>query len=98
MECESKIQSEFDEQEEHETYGTLHSCCRDKFPNSLTSCCEASGAGGCTLSGTIQWLPDWANGHCYEKDKNIIEDWEWRWAYDALESCCDRCKQCLVLK
>lgn len=80
----------------NEIYDTLHACCKDRFPNSITSCCEAPDEGGCDLSGIVQYLPDWANGHCYEKDTNLIEDWEWRWSHETLESCCDRCKSCLV--
>ena len=91
MECESKLFTEL-EAWENEIYDTLNACCRDKFPNYITSCCESDGAGGCALAGTVNWLPDWANGHCYEKDTNLIEDWEWRWAHDTLESCCGRCK------
>ena len=68
----------------------------DRFPNSITSCCEALYEGGCDLSGIVQYLPDWANGHCYEKDTNLIEEWEWRWSHETLESCCDRCKSCFV--
>ena len=90
-ECEKKLLTDF-EVEGNEKFDTLHACCRDKFPNYITSCCETHGAGGCTLAGTVNWLPDWANGHCYEKDINLIEDWEWRWAHDTLESCCSRCR------
>ena len=80
----------------NEIYDTLHACCKDRFPNSITSCCEAPDEDGCDLSGIVQYLPDWANGHCYEKDTNLIEEWEWRWSHETLESCCDRCKSCLV--
>jgi hypothetical protein len=66
MECNKKLLSEF-ESWENEVYDSLHGCCSDKFPNSITACCDAAGSGGCTLSGVVQWLPDWANGHCYEK-------------------------------
>jgi hypothetical protein len=66
MECNKKLLSEF-ESWENEVYDSLHGCCSDKFPNSITACCDAEGSGGCTLSGVVQWLPDWANGHCYEK-------------------------------
>ena len=89
--CEKKLLKE-SEMLGNENYDTLHACCRDKFPNSVTSCCETYGEGGCTLAGTVHWLPDWANGHCYEKDTNLVEDWEWRWAHDTLDSCCGRCK------
>ena len=91
MGCKSELLSEFEVWDD-EIYDTLHACCLNRFPNSITSCCEAPGAGGCALSGTVQWLPDWANGHCYEKDTNLIEEWEWRWAHETLESCCSRCK------
>jgi hypothetical protein len=66
MECHRKPLSEF-ETWENEIYDSLYGCCSDKFPNSITSCCDTAGSGGCTLSGVVQWLPDWANGHCYEK-------------------------------
>jgi hypothetical protein len=56
---------------ENEVYNSLHDCCSDKFPNSITSCCDAAGSGGCTLSGVIQSLPDWANNHCYEKVTSV---------------------------
>jgi hypothetical protein len=52
-------------------YNSLHDCCSDKFPNSITSCCDAAGSGGCTLSVVVQWLPDWANNHCYEKVTSV---------------------------
>jgi hypothetical protein len=91
MNCESRQLIDFGSWES-EIYDTLHACCRDRFPNSITSCCEAAGTSGCDLSGTVQWLPDWANGHCYEKDINLIEEWEWRWTRETLETCCNRCK------
>ena len=89
--CETKLVLDF-ESWEPDIYDTLHACCHEKFPNSLTSCCEATGAGGCALSGTVQWLPDWINAHCYEKDTNLIEQWEWRWAHKTVDKCCGRCK------
>lgn len=91
MECEMKLLSEL-EAWEFEIYYSLNACCREKFPNYMTSCCEATGAGGCALSGTVQWLPDWINAHCYEKDTNLIEQWEWRWAHKTVDKCCGRCK------
>lgn len=92
MKCESKLVSEGNRQEENEFYNTLSDCCKEKFPNSVTSCCGSFSEGGCTLSGVVQWLPDWANGHCYEKDSNLVEEWELRWSHETLESCCGRCK------
>ena len=65
-ECSQKLLSEF-EPWENEIYDSLHACCSDKFPNSITTCCDSDGAGGCVLSGDVKWLPDWANGHCFEK-------------------------------
>ena len=65
-ECNRKPLSEF-ETWENEIYDSLYDCCRDKFPNYITSCCETPGSGGCPLSGVVQWLPDWGNGHCYQK-------------------------------
>ena len=91
MECETKLLSDLEFWVD-EIYDTLHTCCRDRFPNSITSCCDAEGAGGCDLSGIIKWLPDWANGHCYEKDNNLVEEWEKRWAHGSLEGCCNRCE------
>lgn len=89
MECEAKPLLGIDAWE-IQVYDTLYACCSENFPNSITTCCD--GVGGCTLSGTIQWLPDWANDHCYEKDKNLIEDWEQHWVHESLETCCDACK------
>lgn len=89
--CESKLLSQF-KTHEPETFDTLLDCCSNKFPNSITSCCDVTGTSGCALSGSIKWLPDWANGHCYEKDTNLIEEWEMRWAHETLETCCNRCK------
>lgn len=63
-ECSQKLLSDF-EIWENKAYSSLNDCCSDKFPNSITTCCD--GSGGCTLSGIVKWLPDWANDHCYEK-------------------------------
>lgn len=65
-ECNQKLLSDF-EIWEYDVYDSLHDCCRDKFPNSMASCCDTEGAGGCSLSGVVKWLPDWVNNHCYEK-------------------------------
>ena len=91
LNCKSNLLSEFEAWEE-EIFDTLYACCTDRFPNSITSCCETTGEGGCPLSGIVQWLPDWDNDHCYEKDTNLIEEWEWRWAHKTLEACCGRCE------
>ena len=95
MKCKPKLISEF-EVWENDIYDTLHACCMDRFPNLITSCCETSGTSdeaGCTLSSiAFMWLPDWANGHCYEKATNLMEEWQWRWAHETSESCCSRCK------
>ena len=64
-ECLLKPLSEF-ELWENDVYENLHDCCREQFPNAITSCCDGH-AGGCVLSGTTMWLPDWYNSHCYEK-------------------------------
>ena len=93
--CHAKAISDAEEWEE-EIYDTLYACCSDRFPNSITSCCETNGEGGCPLSGIVQWLPDWANDHCYEKDTNLIEEWEWRWAFKTLDACCGRCEYCTI--
>ncbi|KAL3786122.1 hypothetical protein ACHAWO_008014 [Cyclotella atomus] len=81
--CNKKLLSEF-EAWENEVYDSIHDSCRDRFPNSITSCCDAAGSGGCTLSGVVQWLPDWTNDHCYEKNGKK------RWSHDTLEACCSK--------
>ena len=94
-ECNRKLLSEF-ESHEIEMFTSLYDCCNDKFPNSIMTCCDTPGSGGCTLSGIVKWLPDWANGHCYKKDTACIEKWEDHWAHETLEICCGRCKSYFV--
>jgi hypothetical protein len=50
-----------------ESFDSLDECCRDKFPNYITTCCDTAGSGGCEELGVEKWLPDWSNGHCYTK-------------------------------
>jgi hypothetical protein len=62
--CHQKSSSEL-EVWESLVFDSLHACCSEQFPHSITSCCEAGG--GCDLSGITKWVPDWSNSHCYEK-------------------------------
>lgn len=57
---------------EVEVFDTLLSCCREKFPNSISSCCDAEGAGGCLESGLMKWIPDWYNSHCIAKVSSCL--------------------------
>ena len=90
-ECNKKLLSEFESFEGDEIFASLLECCNDKFPNSLSTCCDTPGSGGCTMSGITKWLPDWANNQCYEKDTALIESWEQRWMHDEVENCCSQC-------
>ena len=52
--CAAKAMSEFRATEER--FGSLDECCRSKFPQSVSDCCEA-GDNGCSLSGIFKFIP-----------------------------------------
>ena len=52
--CGAKAMSEFRAMEER--FDSLDECCRKKFPQSVSDCCEA-GDNGCSLSGSLKFIP-----------------------------------------
>jgi hypothetical protein len=50
--CGSKPISKFVASEEQ--FDSIDECCRAKFPQSVSDCCEA---GSCTLSGNLKFIP-----------------------------------------
>ena len=52
--CGTKAMSEFRAMEER--FDSLDDCCRVKFPQSVSDCCE-TGDGGCSLSGSMKYIP-----------------------------------------
>ena len=52
--CGTKARSEFRAMEER--FDSLDDCCRVKFPQSVSDCCE-TGDGDCSLSGSMKYIP-----------------------------------------
>ena len=52
--CEQKALSQFKAMEER--FESLDDCCRAKFAQSLSECCDA-GDGDCALSGKLELVP-----------------------------------------
>ena len=52
--CETKSLSKFQAMEDR--FVSLDDCCRAKFPQNISDCCEAGG-NGCNLSGNLKFIP-----------------------------------------
>jgi hypothetical protein len=52
--CDSKALSEFQAMEKR--FDSLDDCCRAKFPQRVSDCCE-SHSDGCSLSGEMKFIP-----------------------------------------
>lgn len=52
--CDSKAMSEFQAMEER--FDSLDDCCRAKFSQRVSDCCESHG-DGCSLSGKLKFIP-----------------------------------------
>ena len=62
--CDVKAISEFRAMEER--FNSLEDCCRAKFPQNISDCCEAVD-NGCSLSGNHKFIPVSTSGICNPK-------------------------------
>lgn len=62
--CDVKAISEFRAMEER--FNSLEDCCRAKFPQNISDCCEAAD-NGCSLSGNHKFIPVSTSGICNSK-------------------------------
>jgi len=85
--CSKKPLSEFSIWEER--FDSLNDCCRTKFPETLSDCCDAKDLGSCVLSGNLRYIPNWGSQLCYSKDAYLLATWEQDFSKDTLRECCE---------
>ena len=87
--CRQKALSDFEAWEADERFDTLDECCLANHPYQLSECCDSEGLGGCNLSGTIKYLPNWVSQSCYAKDAALMLEWESSVSHNSMSDCCE---------
>ena len=87
FECGQKPEADFEAGDEK--FNTLDVCCETKFPNDKEDCCSVEGLGGCSTSGTLQYVPNWQSATCDSKDSSFVLEHEKIRARDSMRECCE---------